>query len=45
MMLYAYFNGLIEGCQKHFNNLQMKEEEEEEETKDRLKSNIQIFNQ
>lgn len=43
MMLYAYFNGLIEGCQKHFNNLQM--EEEEEETKDRLKSNIQIFNQ
>lgn len=42
MMLYAYFNGLIEGCQKHFNNLQMKEEEE---TKDRLKSNIQIFNQ
>lgn len=43
MMLYAYFNGLIEGCQKHFNNLQMKEEEEE--TKDRLKSNIQIFNQ
>lgn len=21
MMLYAYFNGLIEGCQKHFNNL------------------------
>lgn len=43
MMLYTYFNGLIEGCQKHFNNLQMKEEEEE--TKDRLKSNIQIFNQ